>query len=197
MRRKRILLFAIIVISCLLAIFYKMNTAKTDVMEEEQGKCAVVYFSATGNTRKVAHMMAQSIYTPIFEIKPEVPYTEGDLNWRDSLSRSSVEMRDSTMRPAIMDDLPDFSEYDLIYLGYPIWWGVAPRIINTFIESQNLDSLQIVLFCTSGGSPAEPSLDALRRTYPNLRFDEAILLNNVAEDGLVETEMPDSSDASL
>ncbi len=197
MRRKRILLFAIIVISCLLAIFYKMNTAKTDVMEEEQGKCAVVYFSATGNTRKVAHMMAQSIYTPIFEIKPEVPYTEEDLNWRDSLSRSSVEMRDSTMRPAIMDDLPDFSEYDLIYLGYPIWWGVAPRIINTFIESQNLDSLQIVLFCTSGGSPAEPSLEALRRTYPNLRFDEAILLNNVAEDGLVETEMPDSSDASL
>lgn len=188
MKKKRGLAIALALVACMAGIFYKWYSAQqSDKEEVDVEKVSVVYFSATGTTRKVAEMMAASIYSDIHEIRPAVPYTEADLNWRDSLSRSSLEMKDSTARPAI-EDMPDFSDHDLIYLGYPIWWGVAPRIINTFIESQNLDSLQIVLFCTSGGSPAAPSMEALRRTYPNLRFEDALLLNNIDADGLISPD---------
>ena len=188
MKKKRGFAIALALVACMAGIFYKWYSAQqSDKEEVDVEKVSVVYFSATGTTRKVAEMMAASIYSDIHEIRPAVPYTEADLNWRDSLSRSSLEMKDSTARPAI-EDMPDFSEHDLIYLGYPIWWGVAPRIINTFIESQNLDSLQIVLFCTSGGSPAAPSMEALRRTYPNLRFEDALLLNNIDADGLISPD---------
>jgi flavodoxin len=188
MKKKRGFAIALALVACMAGIFYKWYSAQqSDKEEVDVEKVSVVYFSATGTTRKVAEMMAASIYSDIHEIRPTVPYTEADLNWRDSLSRSSLEMKDSTARPAI-EDMPDFSDHDLIYLGYPIWWGVAPRIINTFIESQNLDSLQIVLFCTSGGSPAAPSMEALRRTYPNLRFEDALLLNNIDADGLISPD---------
>ena len=188
MKKKRGFAIALALVACMAGIFYKWYSAQqSDKEEVDVEKVSVVYFSATGTTRKVAEMMAASIYSDIHEIRPAVPYTEADLNWRDSLSRSSLEMKDSTARPAI-EDMPDFSEHDLIYLGYPIWWGVAPRIINTFIESQNLDSLQIVLFCTSGGSPAAPSMEALRRTYPNIRFEDALLLNNIDADGLISPD---------
>jgi flavodoxin len=188
MKKKRGFAIALALVACMAGIFYKWYSAQqSDKEEVDVEKVSVVYFSATGTTRKVAEMMAASIYSDIHEIRPAVPYTEADLNWRDSLSRSSLEMKDSTARPAI-EDMPDFSDHDLIYLGYPIWWGVAPRIINTFIESQNLDSLQIVLFCTSGGSPAAPSMEALRRTYPNLRFEDALLLNNIDADGLISPD---------
>lgn len=188
MKKKRGFAIALALVACMAGIFYKWYSAQqSDKEEVDVEKVSVVYFSATGTTRKVAEMMAASIYSDIHEIRPAVPYTEADLNWRDSLSRSSLEMKDSTARPAI-EDMPDFSDHDLIYLGYPIWWGVAPRIINTFIESQNLDSLQIVLFCTSGGSPAAPSMEALRRTYPNLRLEDALLLNNIDADGLISPD---------
>jgi flavodoxin len=188
MKKKRGFAIALALVACMTGTFYKWYSAQqSDKEEVDVEKVSVVYFSATGTTRKVAEMMAASIYSDIHEIRPAVPYTEADLNWRDSLSRSSLEMKDSTARPAI-EDMPDFSDHDLIYLGYPIWWGVAPRIINTFIESQNLDSLQIVLFCTSGGSPAAPSMEALRRTYPNLRFEDALLLNNIDADGLISPD---------
>lgn len=188
MKKKRGFAIALALVACMAGIFYKWYSAQqSDKEEVDVEKVSVVYFSATGTTRKVAEMMAASIYSDIHEIRPAVPYTEADLNWRDSLSRSSLEMKDSTARPAI-EDMPDFSDHDLIYLGYPIWWGVAPRIINTFIESQNLDSLQIVLFCTSGGSSAAPSMEALRRTYPNLRFEDALLLNNIDADGLISPD---------
>lgn len=188
MKKKRGFAIALALVACMAGNFYKWYSAQqSDKEEVDVEKVSVVYFSATGTTRKVAEMMAASIYSDIHEIRPAVPYTEADLNWRDSLSRSSLEMKDSTARPAI-EDMADFSDHDLIYLGYPIWWGVAPRIINTFIESQNLDSLQIVLFCTSGGSPAAPSMEALRRTYPNLRFEDALLLNNIDADGLISPD---------
>lgn len=188
MNKKRGIVIALLLISCVAGIVYKLYTApQTEETIEDTEKVSVVYFSATGNTRRVAEMMAGSIYQDVYEIVPSTPYTEADLNWRDSLSRSSLEMKDSTARPAI-EDMPDFSEHDLIYLGYPIWWGVAPRIIQTFIESQNLDSVQIVPFCTSGGSPVEPSVEALRKAYPHLKWEDGILLNNVADDGIVESE---------
>ena len=152
--------------------------------EEEEAKMLVAYFSATGNTARIGKMISESILADSLRIIPAEPYTEADLNWRDSLSRSSIEMKDSTARPALGFEMPDLSEYKLIYLGYPIWWGVAPRIINTFIEAAHIaDSVQIIPFATSGGSPIEPSVEALKATYPTLRWEEGLLLNNIDDYG--------------
>ena len=123
--------------------------------EEEEAKMLVAYFSATGNTARIGKMISESILADSLRIVPAEPYTEADLNWRDSLSRSSIEMKDSTARPALGFEMPDLSEYKLIYLGYPIWWGVAPRIINTFIEAAHIaDSVQII--------PLPPAAEAPR-----------------------------------
>ena len=112
----------------------------------------VAYFSATGTTAKVAETLADAIGADIYEIEPEIPYTEADLNWRDANSRSSVEMNDPHSRPAIAGKRDNMSDYETIFVGFPIWWYVAPTIINTFLESYNLTDMTIVPFATSGGS---------------------------------------------
>ena len=112
----------------------------------------VAYFSATGTTAKVAETLADAIGADIYEIEPEIPYTEADLNWRDANSRSSVEMNDPHSRPTIAGKRDNMSDYDTIFVGFPIWWYVAPTIINTFLESYNLTGKTIVPFATSGGS---------------------------------------------
>ena len=161
------------------------KAAQTEVPVEELHDVLVAYFSATGTTKRVALMTARGIMADSLEIVPAQPYTEADLDWNDKQSRSTLEMQDSTARPALGMEIPDLSSYKLIYLGYPIWWGVAPRIINTFIEQAQFDkdSVIIVPFATSGGSPVEPSVDALRATYPDLRWEEGILLNNIDDNG--------------
>lgn len=116
------------------------------------GKTLVAYFSATGTTRKAAQELAQEQNADLYEIKPIVPYTKADLNWMDKKSRSSVEMADKTFRPEMVDDDAHISEYDTIYLGFPIWWYVAPTIINTFLEKYDFSGKKIILFATSGGS---------------------------------------------
>ena len=115
-------------------------------------KTLVVYFSATGNTRRVAENLAQATGANLFEIKPTVPYTDADLNWRDKNSRSSVEMNDKKSRPEIVKNNPHLSEYDTVFLGFPIWWGTAPRVVQTFLEGQNFAGKTIILFATSGSS---------------------------------------------
>lgn len=115
-------------------------------------KILVAYFSATGTTKKAAQALAEAAHADIYEIKPEVPYTKDDLNWTDRKSRSSVEMSDQTYRPAIADQSAEIENYDLIFLGYPVWWYVAPTIVNTFLESYDFGGKTIVLFATSGGS---------------------------------------------
>ncbi|MCM1296304.1 MAG: flavodoxin [Muribaculaceae bacterium] len=112
----------------------------------------VAYFSASGTTARLAETLAEAIGADIFEIKPEVPYTQADLNWQDATSRSSVEMKDSASRPAIAAKRDNMAEYDTIYVGFPIWWYVAPTIINTFLESYDLTGKTIIPFATSGGS---------------------------------------------
>lgn len=112
----------------------------------------VVYFSATGVTAKVAEALSESIGADLFAIDPKVPYTEKDLDWRNQESRSSLEMNDPTSRPAIMRKRDNMEEYDIIFVGFPIWWYVAPTIINTFLESYNLNGKTIIPFATSGGS---------------------------------------------
>lgn len=115
-------------------------------------KILVAYFSATGTTRNAAQALAEAAHADIYEIKPKVPYTKEDLNWTDEKSRSCTEMGDPNSRPAIADQNAEAENYDLIFLGYPVWWYVAPTIINTFLESYDFAGKTIVLFATSGGS---------------------------------------------
>ncbi|MDU2694527.1 MAG: flavodoxin, partial [Intestinibacter bartlettii] len=115
-------------------------------------KSLVTYFSASGVTKKVAEKLAEAAGADLFEIKPEVAYTEADLNWMDKKSRSSIEMNDKSFRPAIAEKCNNMADYDVVYIGFPIWWYVAPTIINTFLESYDFSGKTIVLFATSGGS---------------------------------------------
>ena len=115
----------------------------------------VAYFSATGasgTTARVATNLAQAIGADLFEIAPEVPYTEADLDWRDAASRSSVEMKDESCRPAIKSAVDGMERYDTVFVGFPIWWYVEPRIIDTFLEAHDFAGKTVVPFATSGGS---------------------------------------------
>ena len=115
-------------------------------------KTLVAYFSASGTTARIAKELAQAAGADLYEIRPETPYTKADLNWSDKKSRSSVEMSDKSSRPELADRNADIAEYDTILLGFPIWWYVAPTIINSFLESYDFSGKKIVLFATSGGS---------------------------------------------
>ena len=115
-------------------------------------KRLVAYFSPTGTTAAVAKALAESAGADIFEIKPAIPYKPADLDWTDKHARSTIEMADDSARPAIAENIGDVSGYDVIFVGFPIWWYVAPRIINTFLESCDLSGKTVVPFATSGGS---------------------------------------------
>ncbi len=112
----------------------------------------VAYFSASGVTAKVASDLAAVVGADVFEIVPEKPYTKADLNWLDKKSRSTVEMKDRTCRPAIASTVQDMDKYDTVFVGFPVWWYREPSIIDTFIESYQFDGVKIISFCTSGGS---------------------------------------------
>lgn len=115
-------------------------------------KSLIAYFSASGVTKGVAQKLAKVVNGDIYEIIPEKPYTDKDLDWMDKNSRSSIEMKDKSFRPAIRGKIENMENYDVIYVGFPIWWYVAPTIINTFLESYNLSGKTIITFATSGGS---------------------------------------------
>lgn len=115
-------------------------------------KKLVAYFSASGVTADAAKKIAEAANADLYEISPEVPYTAADLNWQDKNSRSTVEMNDRTFRPALADKNAKAEEYDVIFLGFPIWWYTAPTIINTFLESYELSGKTIILFATSGST---------------------------------------------
>lgn len=115
-------------------------------------KVLVAYFSASGVTAKLAERLASAIGADLHEIKPEKPYTSADLDWRDSNSRSSVEMKDKLFRPTIANSVENMDQYDTVFVAFPIWWYVAPTIINTFLEAYNLDGKKIIPLVTSGSS---------------------------------------------
>lgn len=115
-------------------------------------KTLVAYFSASGMTRKVAERLAKGINADLFEIEAKEPYTSADLNWQNSKSRSSVEMNDRSCRPAINRTVPNMKQYDVVFIGFPIWWYREPSIIDTFIEAHDFAGKQIIPFATSGGS---------------------------------------------
>ena len=125
-------------------------------------KTLVAYFSASGTTAKVAEALAKAANADIYEIKPAVSYTRADLDWMNKKSRSSVEMSDKSSRPELADKSADIANYDTILLGFPIWWYVAPTIINTFLESYDFSGKKIVLFATSGGSGFGKTVEGLK-----------------------------------
>ena len=140
-------------------------------------KKLVAYFSASGVTKKVAEQLSQVAGADLFEIRPAVPYTDADLNWRDTHSRSSVEMNDPHSRPNIAETLSTMADYDVIFLGFPIWWYTAPTIIHTFLESYDFSNKTIVPFATSGGSGLGQSADGLRGSAPGAKIIDGRLLN--------------------
>lgn len=144
-------------------------------------KTLVAYFSASGVTEKVAEMIAEVSGSDLYEIAPKVPYTTADLNWMDKKSRSSVEMNDKKFRPEVEDKDAHIAEYDEIILGFPIWWYVAPTIVNTFLEKYDFSGKKIVLFATSGGSGFGNIVKELQPSAPNAEFVEGKVLNNKQE----------------
>ena len=150
----------------------------------EKKKVLVVYFSATGTTEQVAKQIAKFTDADICEITPTKPYTSADLNWNDKRSRSSVEMADPQARPDIKSIGFDLKNYDCIFLGYPIWWDLAPRVVSTFIESNDMTGMAVIPFATSGGSSIEGSAEALKKTYPDIKWLDGKLLNGESEKAL-------------
>ncbi len=147
-------------------------------------KTLVAYFSCTGDTKLVAEKINNVVQGTLYEIVPEVPYTAVDLNWEDKNSRSSKEMADKSSRPAIKKDLGNIDEYDTIYLGFPIWWYVAPTIINTFIESYDFSNKKIIIFCTSGSSQLSNAYNNLKESYPYNFISWDKLLPSINDDDI-------------
>ncbi len=135
-------------------------------------KALVSYFSASGNTAKLAEKLADIAGADLYEIKPAVPYTPDDLNWQDKNSRSSIEMRDRSSRPALADTNANIADYDTVFVGFPIWWYVAPTIINTFLESYDFSGKKIILFATSGSSGFGKAAESLQPSAPNAKIIE-------------------------
>ena len=142
-------------------------------------KKLVAYFSASGTTKRAAEHLAKAEGADLFEIKPAVPYTSADLNWMDKKSRSSVEMSDPSSRPEIAGKLANMAEYDMVFIGFPIWWYVAPRIIDTFVESYDFSGKILVPFATSGGSGMGKTVDELKKLCPNADWKAGRMLNGI------------------
>ena len=138
--------------------------------EATGGKVLVAYFSATGNTAKIAAQIADAAGAALYEIKPETPYTSADLNYSDSSTRATKEQNDASARPAISGAVENMADYDVVFLGYPIWWGQAPKILYTFVESYRFDGKTVIPFCTSGSSGIGSSAANLQKSAPESKW---------------------------
>ena len=147
-------------------------------------KKLVAYFSASGTTKEAAERLAKAAGADLFEIKPTIPYTSADLNWMDKESRSSVEMNDPDSRPEIAETMPNMADYDTVFIGFPIWWYVAPHIIHTFLESYDFSGKTLVPFATSGGSGMGKTVDELRKLCPNADWKAGKLVNGASDQAL-------------
>ena len=147
-------------------------------------KKLVAYFSASGTTKEAAERLAKAAGADLFEIKPTIPYTSADLNWMDKESRSSVEMNDPDSRPEIAETMPNMADYDTVFIGFPIWWYVAPHIIHTFLESYDFTGKTLVPFATSGGSGMGRTVDELRKLCPNADWKTGKVVNGVSDQAL-------------
>jgi len=144
-------------------------------------KKLVAYFSTSGVTEDVAKKLAKAAEADLFEIKPEVPYTAADLDWTNKKSRSSVEMADDKSRPALGGEAINLKDYDVVFIGYPIWWDLCPRPVNTFLEKYDFSGKTVIPFATSGGSSIANSVKQLKKLYPKVVWKDGKLLNGGAK----------------
>ena len=147
-------------------------------------KKLVAYFSASGVTKAAAERLAKAAGADLFEIKPAVPYTRADLDWTNKKSRSSVEMSDSNSRPEIAEKFSNIDDYNTVFIGFPIWWYVAPTIINTFVESYDFSGKTIVPFATSGGSGMGKTVEMLKPLCSTANWEKGKMLNRVSDQEL-------------
>ena len=173
----------IMMLSALLAISLSACSQKKTETKMEQ-KELVAYFSATGTTKAAARQLAEVAGADLYEIKPEQPYTDADLDWQNKQSRSSVEMQDKHSRPAITGKLQNMNEYNVVYVGFPIWWYTAPTIINTFLETYDFKGKTVIPFATSGGSSIQKACADLEAAYPEINWKEGKLLNSISKGDL-------------
>ena len=155
----------------------KSSKQTTEKQENKEMKTLIVYFSATGTTKAAAQKLAKEFNADLYEITPEVPYTDADLDWRDKTSRSTIEMQDKTSRPAIASLCENIADYDVVWIGFPVWWYTAPTIVNTFIEAHDLSGKTLCVFATSGGSGVSGSVKDLKKAYPQYTWDKSRLMN--------------------
>lgn len=147
-------------------------------------KKLVAYFSATGTTRQAAEWLASAIGADLFEIRPAQPYTSADLDWTNKRSRSSLEMNNPACRPEIAAQCLNMAQYDTVFIGFPIWWYVAPSIINTFVERYDFSGKTLVPFATSGGSGLGHTVAGLKKLCPAANWNEGKLVNGMSEQAL-------------
>ena len=150
----------------------------TNQQSNNMNKTLVVYFSATGTTKAAAQRLAKEFNADLYEITPEVPYSDADLNWRDKTSRSTIEMKDKSSRPAIQGKCENIANYDTVWIGFPVWWYTAPTIVNTFIEAHDLSGKVLNVFATSGGNGVKGSANDLKKAYPQYNWGECRLMND-------------------
>ena len=182
MMRVRLVLLFIAITSSLAMIAGAAGVAQINSENmDNKSKKLVACFSATGTTFEVAATLARVANADLHEIIPEKPYTPADLNWNDKTSRSSVEMADKASRPAIANRVENMEQYDTVFVGFPIWWYIAPTIINTFLEQYDLEGKTIVPFFTSGGSGAGQTLMFLKPSAPGANWVEPKNLNHMTE----------------
>ena len=150
-------------------------------------KILISFFSASGITKGVASKIADITGGDLFEIEPVNKYTSEDLDWTNKQSRSSIEMGNPSSRPEVKNKVSNLNDYDTVLIGFPVWWDLAPTIINTFIEENNLENKKIYVFATSGGTSINNSFDTLKNTYSNLNFISAKRLSsNVSDSDITE-----------
>ena len=173
----------IMMLTALLVVSLSACSQKKTETKMEQ-KVLVAYFSATGTTKAAARQLAEVAGADLYEIKPEQPYTDADLDWQNKQSRSSVEMQDKHSRPAISSKLLNMHEYNVVYVGFPIWWYTAPTIINTFLETYDFKGKTVIPFATSGGSSIQKACADLEAAYPEINWKEGKLLNRTSKGDL-------------
>ena len=175
----------VMILAALLTISLSASSqVKKAKKSKEMSKVLVAYFSTSGVTKGVAQQLADVTGGTLHEIKPAQPYTDADLDWRDKQSRSTLEMQDKKSRPAITGKLANMKDYNVIYVGFPIWWYTCPTIINTFMEAYNFKGKTIIPFATSGGSSIKKACEDLKAAYPDVNWKEGKLLNRVSKKDL-------------
>lgn len=162
------------------------STANTDTSQSAHSKSLVVYFSCTGNTKAATQQIADKLGAGVYEIMPAQPYTEDDIDYNNDNCRANREMNDASARPAIGGQSVDLANYDTILLGYPIWWGTMPRIINTFVEAHDLSGKVVLPFCTSGGSSISQSVSDLRQAAPKADVRDGLRISGSDEDSITQ-----------